>query len=133
MDAALRRHRDAPTVRVFRAARRELGHADAFDDLSAMLQEHPASHVPQWLWQVAGEVFQRGQRWADAVVAFRRGRIDAPKFSDAHWLNQYALSLARSGASDAGGACSSARCSWPPRKRSSGTTSMCYVVDSTRP
>lgn len=102
MDAALRRHPRAPTVRVFRAlAAQELGHADALDDLSAMLREPLSSHVPSWLWQVAGEVFQRGQRWADAVVAFRRGGIDAPKFSDIHWLNQYALSLARSGASDA--------------------------------
>ena len=102
MDAALRKHPRAPTVRVFRAlAAHELGHADALDDLSAMLREPQALHVPSWLWQVAGEVFQRGQRWADAVVALRRGGVDAPKFDDIRWLNQYALSLARSGASDA--------------------------------
>lgn len=102
MDAALRRHSGAPTVRVFRAlTAHEIGHADAFDDLSVMLREPQASHVPPWLWQIAGEVFLRGQRWAEAILAFRRGGVDAPTFDDIQWLNQYAVSLARSGASDA--------------------------------
>lgn len=102
MDAALRRHPFAPSLRVFRTLlAHELGHPDAFDDLSAMLRDTRASYVRPWLWQVAGEVFVRGQRWADAVLAFRRGGVDAPTFDDLQWLNQYAISLAQSGASDA--------------------------------
>lgn len=102
MDEALRRHSRAPTVRVFRALiSHEVGREDGFQDLSRMLREPPNSQVPRWLWQIAGEVFLRGQRWADAVVAFRRGGVDAPKFDDIRWLNQYAVSLARSGDPDA--------------------------------
>ncbi len=102
MDAVLRKHPRAPTVRVFRAlTAHELGQPDAFDDLSAMFREPPASHVSAWLWQVVGEVFLRGQRWADAVLAFRRAGVDAPSFDDTRVLNQYAVSLAQSGASDA--------------------------------
>lgn len=102
MDEALRKHPHASTVRVFRAlTAHELGRADAFEDLSTMLQELRGRTFPQWLWQVAGEVFLRGQRWADAAVAFRRGGVDAPGFDDIQWLNQYAVSLARSGAPDA--------------------------------
>lgn len=89
-------------MRVFRALTAyELGRPDAFDDLSAMLREPQASHIPPWLWQVAGEVFLQGQRWAEAVIAFRRGGVDAARFDGVPWLNQYAVSLARSGASDA--------------------------------
>lgn len=102
MNAALCRHPRAPTVRVLRAlTAHDLGHVDVFDDLSAMLREPHASHVPPWLWQLAGEVFVRGERWDEAVLAFRRGGVDAPTFDDVVWLNQYAIALARSGAPNA--------------------------------
>jgi len=101
LNAALHRHPRAPTMRVFRAlTAHELGHADAFADLSVMLREGQSSDIPSWLWQLAGDVFGRGQRWDEAVEAFRRGGVDAPGFTDIQWLNQYALSLAQSGAPD---------------------------------
>ena len=102
MDEALRRHPRAPAIRVFRAlTAHELALPDAFADLSAMLREADSAHVPPWLWQVAGEVFGRGQRWEEAVRAFHRGGVDAEGFTAVAWINQYAIALARSGAPDA--------------------------------
>lgn len=102
LNAALDRHPSAPTIRVFRAlVAHELGRADAFDDLSAMLHRPSLPSIPSWLWLVVGEVFLRGQRWAEAVVAFRRGGVDVSGFDSVSWLNQYAVSLARSGDPDA--------------------------------